>query len=522
VGVFADRALQPRWIVEALGKVAACDFAELTLVSTPEIGVRHQFPRSDSVAGNWCLTPISWLTPVYRALDERLFGSASSVPTDVTQLVPAPRRLHLSDPVPQLDVAVALGDILDGDLAGVARCGVWRFSFGEDHHTDEGRAGVREVASQAHVTSSGLRIHLGNGQGDRVACASWARTQPFSVAQNRANVFAKSTDFLARALRDLHDQGWTWIEQGTVPAPAMSPSGSAIPAAEVARIGTRLAQRAVQKFSTIDQWALGFRFTAEENWDSLESFVRLDPPKDRFWADPFPIQVNGRSYIFFEELPFAAGRAHISVVEVFRDGTVSQPVPVVERDYHLSYPFLVEDRGELFMIPESAANHTIEIYRCVDFPFKWKREKALVEGVWSADATVHREGDRWFMFANSAPNYAEIHDELHLYTASSLLGDWKALRRNPVKSDARCSRPAGALFREGDALYRPAQICAPLYGSGIVVNRVTRLDEHGFQEEEARRIVPAEGSGILGVHTMNRAGTLSVTDFFVRRRRFGA
>jgi hypothetical protein len=33
VGVFADSAQQPRWLVEALAKVAASDFAELTVIA---------------------------------------------------------------------------------------------------------------------------------------------------------------------------------------------------------------------------------------------------------------------------------------------------------------------------------------------------------------------------------------------------------------------------------------------------------------------------------------------------------
>jgi hypothetical protein len=53
------------------------------------------------------------------------------------------------------------------------------------------------------------------------------------------------------------------------------------------------------------------------------------------------------------------------------------------------------------------------------------------------------------------------------------------------------------------------------------MNRVTRLDARAFEEEEERRILPAEGSGILGLHTVNRAGNLSVVDAFMRRPRFG-
>jgi hypothetical protein len=54
----------------------------------------------------------------------------------------------------------------------------------------------------------------------------------------------------------------------------------------------------------------------------------------------------------------------------------------------------------------------------------------------------------------------------------------------------------------------------------VAINRVTRLDSEAFTEETERRIVPAEGSAILGLHTINRAGDLSVVDAFARRPRF--
>jgi hypothetical protein len=136
------------------------------------------------------------------------------------------------------------------------------------------------------------------------------------------------------------------------------------------------------------------------------------------------------------------------VIEVDRAGRASAPVRVVQRDYHLSYPFLVEDGGRLYMVPESAENHTIEIYRCIDFPHKWRRERVLIDGIFAADATLHRHDGRWWMFANVAANGAEIHDELHIFTSDTLLGEWKPLAGNPVKSDVRGARPAGKLFTQ--------------------------------------------------------------------------
>jgi hypothetical protein len=171
------------------------------------------------------------------------------------------------------------------------------------------------------------------------------------------------------------------------------------------------------------------------------------------------------------------------------------------------------------MVPETAGCRAIEIYRCVDFPRKWRRERVLVDPIFAADATLHHADGRWWMFANVAANGAEIHDELHLFTSDALLGDWKPVAGNPVKSDVRGARPAGKLFTQGGKLYRPSQICAPVYGAGVALQRVTRLDDEGFAEQEERRILPAPGQGLLGLHTINRAGDLSVVDAFTRRSR---
>ena len=519
VGVFADSAFQSRWIVEALAKAGATRYAEIAVVAiAPRPG------RS--------LVPLLWRA--YRRADRAFFGSSAnwSGSRDLNLLVPKERRVEMDEDEgawkaairdARLDVAFALGAVEDQTLEGVARYGVWRFCFGESHDTCEPLAGMREVIDASPVMASGIRIHLGAGKPDRLACQSWARTFNFSVARSRDTLFAKTTEFVSRALRDLQAGGGKWIEQGTDPAPIRGEGrfpGVAGLLRDITTLGGRLARRATERALTVEEWSLAFRFSDEENWNgSLEGFFRLEPPKGWFWADPFPIQVQGRNYIFFEELPLGAGKAHICVVEVGRDGSASAPVKVLERDYHLSYPFLVEEDGELYMIPETAHNNTVEIYKCVDFPTQWKLERVLMQDVFCADATLHRQDDKWWMFASAAKPGEEINDELHLFSADKLLGEWKPHRRNPVKSDVRSSRPAGRLFWDGNRLYRPGQICAPLYGSGITLNRVTRLTHDEYAEEEARRIVPASRA-ILGIHTINRAGDLSVTDAFVRRSRF--
>jgi hypothetical protein len=376
---------------------------------------------------------------------------------------------------------------------------------------------VPEVAREEPLTASGVKVQLAPDQPPRLAYQSWSRTYPFSVARNRDHL-RKTAEFAFRVMRELHRSGDAWL-RGCKPLRAKPPVRG-VAAADALRIGARLVGRGVQKALAVEQWFIAFAFASRVD-AGLRGFTRLMPPKDRDWADPFAIERNGRYFIFFEEVPFASRKGHICVVEVDRAGRASAPVRVLERDYHLSYPFVFEDGGSLFMIPESAANATVELWRCVDFPTRWRHEANLLQGVRCVDATLHRSREGWWMFANCAAGASELFDdELCLFSAERLSGEWRPHPRNPVKSDPRCSRPAGRLFLRDGALYRPAQVCVPRYGAGLAIHKVLKLGAHEYAERTVERIVPAAASGLLGLHTLNHAGDLTVVDAFVRRRRF--
>ena len=488
--MFADCRVQPRWLVDAFVRIAASDFAEIVAMTAGE----GSAPRA----------PLAWR--LYERLDRSLFGADPSDALDLIDCVP-----H-GNAGGDLDVAFALGGFDDTALDGIARHGVWRFALD----------GVREVAQAEPVTAAGLHVRLHAGARPRLAYQSWSRTYPLSVARNRDALLRKAAEFAWRALREVHRNGRDWLEQCRPVEPQPPRPAAVLGVGDIARIGSRLIARGVEKALAVEQWFLAWSFERNRSVPGdLQGFTRLVPPPDRDWADPFVLEKNGRYFVFFEDLPYAAGKAHISMVEVTRDKGASPPVKVLERDYHLSYPFLVEQDGELYLIPESARNGTVEAYRCVDFPLRWRLERVLLDGPRCVDATFHRGADRWWMFANVAAGGSRMFDdELHLFHAESLLGDWRPHPRNPVKSDVRGSRPAGQLLWRNGALLRPAQICVPRYGAGLSLNRVMRLTPHDYAERQVERILPDAGSGLLGIHTLNRAGDLTVVDAFARRRRF--
>jgi hypothetical protein len=285
-----------------------------------------------------------------------------------------------------------------------------------------------------------------------------------------------------------------------------------------------LLQRLVRKLDKtlaslffIDQWVIltgrGMDFTSLR-W---EAFTPLVPEKDRYWGDPFVLQREGRSFVFVEEKLYATGRGHIACLELDADDKLISQRVVLERAYHLSYPFVFEHGGTVFMIPESAANRRVELYRCVHFPERWELVKALLQDTYAVDATLLEHDGKFWLFANVKEQGGSSLNALHLYWAESpLAGTWTPHPRNPVVRDIASARPAGRIFVQGGQLIRPSQDSTRRYGGALKFNRISRLDETNYSEEPVSSFEPG-GGRIRATHTFNQAAGLTVIDAVIRR-----
>jgi hypothetical protein len=249
------------------------------------------------------------------------------------------------------------------------------------------------------------------------------------------------------------------------------------------------------------------------------SFRELTPPDGCFWADPFPFTQDGRCFVFFEEFVFADGRGRLMVAECDEGGFLSAPECVLSRSYHLSYPLLFKSGGTLYMIPETRANRTIELYACVSFPRKWELCRVLFRQIDASDPTPAFIGDRWWLFANIGTS-SSAYDDLYLFYADSPQGPWTPHAGNPVKSDARSGRSAGRIVTANGKTYRLSQDCSRRYGYAVNAHEITRLDPTTYQARWAGRITPRRSSKALtGVHTVNATCNLIFIDGLVERSR---
>lgn len=269
-------------------------------------------------------------------------------------------------------------------------------------------------------------------------------------------------------------------------------------------------------------WRVGWRIhdgpgIAETGDLSGPLFKVVPDPGRRFFADPFPVTRDGRTFVFVEDLDHAVGKGLISAIPFDESGPTGPAEVVIEEPWHLSYPFFVEHGGELWMIPESSTAGDVAIYRCARFPDRWERHATLLEGIALSDATVFEENGRWWMFGTLHDGEGGWSDMLVLHSAPSLFGPWTPHPANPVLVDRTSARPAGAFFRRDGRLFRPVQDCTNGYGGELALAEVTRLDDGGYAQVVRDRLAPGPLWPGRKFHTLNRDGRLEVIDGSVYR-----
>ena len=542
VGILVDSLVQPRWRGRVVAEIASSPIAQLALVVELRPNRRRRPNRLRRLISEWR----HLLYHLYRALDDRLFrgGPDALDEMDISGLTHACATIEVGPfegggPVPlsdseikkiiihNIDVVICLGlEPRSEDAPRIARYGVWAFRHG-NHPVGNGEiAGVREVLEAQPMTTVALHDVAAGGDG-RWLVKSFVKVDKRSIRCHCNHLCWTSSALVGRALSRLYNGAAP--TEGRRDESASSDGGQPrrIPDnREMAHLLAQFAGRAVAyglgQMLYRDPWILAYTAHDEEDapCSTLARLRHLIPPKDRFWADPFPVAGGDRHYIFMEELIYRKQKAHIAVLEINRRGGVEGPRTVLERDYHLSYPFTFSYGGALYMVPETSGNRTVELYRCVEFPHRWELDRVLMDGVRAVDATLAEHGGRWWMFVNIAVDGA-VYDfeDLHLFHAESPLGPWRPHRRNPVKSDVRSARPAGRLFRRGGAWYRPSQDCAKRYGYNIVINKIETWDIDEYAEVEVDRISPDWGQGVVTTHTINGCTGLTVIDGQIRRSR---
>lgn len=282
------------------------------------------------------------------------------------------------------------------------------------------------------------------------------------------------------------------------------------------RLAGAAIRRVYQALYHAPHWRVGWRWLDGPDVLTLGEMPQgpwKDMPDDgyRFFADPFPFEHEGRTYVFVEDFDHRVGKAVISVAVCGDDGPEGLPTPVLSHEVHLSYPFVLEHGGEVWMIPETSGARRIELYRATRFPWEWELHSILVDDTEASDATVFVHEGRWWMMATVGFG-GSLSDSLCLWSAPGLAGPWTPHRNNPVLVDIASARPAGRVESRDGRLLRPVQDGRTGYGAALGVAEITRLDETGFEQRLLSHHTTGDSWPGTRLHTLNSGGGLETVD----------
>lgn len=545
IGILLDADQTPFWAYHAIEKIVLSQTATIDVV----IKKSPAYPKQSKIARIWNMRKHLGYC-IYNSISKFLFRGKPNA-----FLMKSTKKLFLNIPTVNiqpiqkkhtdcfkasdiedikkydLDLIIKMGfRTLSGDiLTSCSKFGVWSYHHGENHLNRGGPPGYWETVQAWPTTGSILHILSEEPDGGNIVYRSWTLTNALSLTANRNAYFWTSATFLSRQIERLYQVGadifFKEIEQYNSHDNFYSnkqlstPTNLSVLKHSVIMSG-RLINRVWQKIFYLDQWTLFFKIDQGMS-QSFHRFKEIKPPKDRFWADPHVVKKDGIFYVFVEEYLYKTKLGRLAVIEIDQQGNVGHVKTVMEKDYHLSYPNVFELDGIYYMIPETSANRTIDIYECVDFPTGWQFKMSLMQDIDAVDTTILFKDNKWWLFANIAQNKgASKNDELFLYYADELFTtDWIAHPQNPIISDTTKSRPAGKIIEDNGKLFRPSQDCSGIYGRGFNLSEITQITEDAYEEKITSTIYPDWDNSLLGTHCINTEGGLTVIDAFRRVRK---
>ncbi len=495
VGLLVDGYEQPGWMHEMVEwLVHSQDFELKALLvmngeaadSAPRLGIKALFGTLSRLEGKL-------LPQKQRAMlacrDMR--ESVAEAGTSVVPLAPGDEDPHALAEVQALglDLVITLGASLAtrAQLASWSRLGVWQLSYSDIAVETSRYAGFWEVFQREDHTTVKLWRVGARAEDDELLDQRSFNTELFWL-KNQARAFSLGNFMVYDAL-----QSWAHDRPGVAPPAMQIMSGprradpaewdSAAYIARQAWLMSDLVVRRIMKRNI--RWRIGMFPSARQQAVVSEAMV-LQPPKGRFFADPFVYTHDKKPYIFFEDYDFTSRKGTISVA-TYSDGAFRLLGTALNLPYHLSFPYIFEHEGVTYMVPETCGNRSIELWKCTEFPLKWELDVNLMTNISAVDTIIFKHGEYWWLLTNIDRTDGQSHcDELFAFFSDSPRSTtWTPHACNPIVRNPMRARNAGIVVSPSGDVIRCAQyqgFCH--YGKGVSLNRIEELTPSTYVETD--------------------------------------
>lgn len=230
----------------------------------------------------------------------------------------------------------------------------------------------------------------------------------------------------------------------------------------------------------------GFQIIEERNENEYIIIHQKFPKKLRIkktspfqYADPFLFEDKQKNtWCFYEEKCEQA-------VGILKCINLNQPLIEYEIDLdldtHLSFPYVFEDQGIIYMIPETSQNNEVCLYESTDFPTKWKKVSQLLCGPY-VDSNVFKFRNQYFLFSTLKVGGQKKY-QLDMFFSNNLFGPFQLHPKSPLQIGRKLARSGGSIIEKENHYYRVSQDCSEQYGKEIILSQILQISDQEYCEE---------------------------------------
>ena len=417
----------------------------------------------------------------------------------------------------QLDFILRFGfNIIRGAILQAARYGVWSYHHDDENRYRGGPPCFWEILHDDPRTGAILQRLTDRLDGGIILHRGYFKTSPVSYVKNLDRAYLGTTEWCSRVCAE--------IVLGQTDKFQTPPSTSQAPIYRfpsnltflyfLLKLSCAVMKRIWHLTFYIDVWNVGIttdrieRIIDAERVEHIQ-WAKQEHPK-HYTADPFAYRKNGHYHVLVEDFDYASG-GKISEI-VFPEALETYNfTPVFHNAYHMSYPYIFSENGELYCIPEIHETRSVRLYKRVEDT--WTFVHTLIEGLPIVDPALIKYRDWYWLFFTLQSDGFYGNLKLHAAYAENLDAPWHLHPLNPLKCDVSASRSAGNPVVIDGRLYRPSQDCSETYGGAVVMNEILTLSPTAFEEVAVAHIKP-EPSSLYpnGLHTLNALEDVTLVD----------
>ena len=528
IGVLVDSDWLQAADAQLLEELLATDYLELVIVAVVRPGARLYQGSAGARA----------LINLYQWMDRAASGDAaeatrplgsctSSLAPETILTETATEKLITALTSQNLDVLACLNPFEDlRTYAACATFGVW---WGGPTPSQESGAGFVHNLFATAAADAPLADFLwaSTPQQTQPICLEFGLVplvSGISVGRNVRPVRLLRRNLWLAALHTLAVQGWSAVRARGARLQASAPhrSGQVLEPGDVAattvghalmHMGLRQLRHRIRQRHRVEQWRVGVRPIRDHGLaiSDTKGYRWLQAPVGHWYADPFLLSAGSTELLYMEDFDLDSRKGRIVCAVLDAHGRASEVLPVLERPYHLAYPCIFEHDGEIFMIPETGFNNTVELYRATSLPQQWKLVRVLYTGPAFDTSVLHRDGRFWF-FTSLIEGAGRHTSKFLLFHSDRIDGDWISHPSNPISHDARHARNGGGIFRRGSRIIRPAQDGSGPYGGAVHLREIRTLTENEYAEAPFGSLTPARVPNAVGLHTYNSSARMEAID----------